>query len=299
MLTAILLAALAPLTLVGSRTQLVLLGTGTPRPDPNRSGPSAAIVVNGAAYLVDCGPGVVRRAAAAELKGVHELLAKNLKTVFITHLHSDHTLGYPDLILSPWVVGRKDPLEAYGPAGLADMTTHILAAYREDIDVRTHGLEHGNPTGFNVHVHEIKPGLVFEDANVKVTAFLVKHGTWKQAYGYRFETADRRIVMSGDTAPCAALEAAAQGADILVHEVYETGEASPENRAGGQDWPEYLREYHTSAEELGAIATRCKPKLLILNHILKRRATDAQLLQEIRGAGFKGRVVVGKDLTVY
>lgn len=297
--SAYLFALLAPMALVGSKTQLVLLGTGTPRPDPDRSGSAAAIIVNGVSYLVDCGPGIVRRASAARLKVGDALAPSNLKTVFITHLHSDHTLGYPDLIFTPWVVGRKTPLEAYGPTGLQEMTSNILAAYKEDIDVRTHGLEHGNTTGFHVNVHEVKPGLIYKDSNISVTAFSVKHGSWKEAFGFRFETADRVIVFSGDTAPCEALEHAAQSADILVHEVYETHEAAPENRAGGEDWPAYLKAYHTSADELGAIAARCNPKLLVLTHVLKRQATDRQLLDEVRQAGFKGKVVIGKDLQVY
>jgi ribonuclease BN (tRNA processing enzyme) len=112
----------------GVGTQVVILGTGTPLPDPDRSGPAVAVVVNGVAYLVDCGPGVVRRAAAAEKNGIKALAADKLKIVFITHLHSDHTLGYPDLIFSPWVLERAEPLEAYGPRGLKSMTAHIEKA---------------------------------------------------------------------------------------------------------------------------------------------------------------------------
>jgi len=299
MFSVILIAMLSAQSLLQPKTQLVLLGTGTPRPDPDRFGSASAVIVNGSAYLVDCGPGIVRRASAARERGNEALAASNLKTVFITHLHSDHTLGYPDLILSPWVVGRKEPLTAFGPVGLAKMTTHILEAYKEDIDLRIQGLEHGNATGYKVNVHEIKPGIVYKDENVTVTAFYVKHGSWKEAFGFKFETADRKIVFSGDTAPCAALEAAAQGADILVHEVYETGEASPENRAGGADWPIYMRAYHTSAEELGAIASRCKPKLLILNHILRRHTTDQQLIDEVKNGGFSGTTAIGADLASY
>ena len=295
----VMLILLVPFAITATKTQLVMLGTGTPRPDPDRFGSAAAVVVNGCSYLFDCGPGIVRLASAARAKVGDALAPANLKTVFITHLHSDHTLGYPDLILSPWVVGRTAPLEAYGPAGLSDMTTHILAAYHEDIDIRTRGLEHGNTTGCVVNVHEVKPGVVYRDANVTVTAFYVKHGSWKEAFGYRFETADRVIVFSGDTAPCDALEQAAKNADILVHEVYETQESSPENRSGGEDWPAYLHAYHTSAAELGAIAARCKPKLLVLTHVLKRNATDAQLLQEVKQAGFKGKTVIAADLQIY
>ncbi|HZI87794.1 MAG TPA: MBL fold metallo-hydrolase, partial [Pyrinomonadaceae bacterium] len=108
------------------KTQIVLLGTGTPSPDPDRSGPATAIVVNGTPYLVDFGPGVVRRAAAAYQKGMKGLSVVNLRVAFLTHLHSDHTAGYPDLILSPWAVGRNQPLEVYGPKGLKEMTKYIL-----------------------------------------------------------------------------------------------------------------------------------------------------------------------------
>src|SRR5687767_6886529 len=110
----------------GPKTQIVMLGTGTPSPDPNRSGAATAIVVNGTPYLVDFGPGVIRRAAAADQKGIKALSITNLRVAFLTHLHSDHTAGYPDLILSPWTVGRTHPLEVYGPKGVKAMTEHIL-----------------------------------------------------------------------------------------------------------------------------------------------------------------------------
>ena len=109
-------------------TQVIVLGSGMPAADPDRFGPAVAIVSNGTAYLVDCGSGVVRRAAAAQRNGIPALEASKLNTAFITHLHSDHTIGYPDLILSPWVLGRDGPLNVYGPAGLKEMTDHILEA---------------------------------------------------------------------------------------------------------------------------------------------------------------------------
>ena len=160
-------------------TQIVLLGTGTPNADPERSGPSVAIVVNGTPYLVDFGPGVVRRAAAAEKAGVKGLAVKNLKRAFVTHLHSDHTAGFPDLILTPWVLERNEPLEVYGPSGIASMTDHILKAYQEDIDIRLNGGEPSNKEGYKVNAHEITSGIVYTDANVTVTAFEVHHGRWR------------------------------------------------------------------------------------------------------------------------
>jgi ribonuclease BN (tRNA processing enzyme) len=141
------------------RTRVVLLGTGTPVPDPDRSGPATAIVVDDSAYLVDFGPGVIRRAKAAVLdRNIAALEPGNVKVAFVTHLHSDHTVGYPDLILTGWTAGRRTPLEVYGPAGLQSMTEHILQAYRVDVETRTNpeGDQRGNPEGWKVNVHEIK-----------------------------------------------------------------------------------------------------------------------------------------------
>ncbi len=172
-------------------TKVVLLGTGTPGPIPDRSGPCVAVVVNDTPYLVDLGPGVVRRAMAAYQKGVKGLHFSHLKTAFITHLHSDHTVGYPDFIFTPWVVGRTGPVEVHGPDGIKAMTGHILAAWKEDIRIRTEGMEKDfpehNDTGYKVNVHEIKPGIVYRDQNVTVKAFAVAHGEVPHAFGYRFE----------------------------------------------------------------------------------------------------------------
>jgi phosphoribosyl 1,2-cyclic phosphodiesterase len=224
----------------GPGTQVIVLGSGTPNADPDRFGPAVAIVRKENAYLVDCGSGVVRRAAAAERNGIPALKARSLKVAFITHLHSDHTVGYPDLILSPWVLGRTGPLNVYGPAGLQDMTSHILEAWKKDIEVRIHGLEKrpGPPT---VQVHEIKPGVVYKDANITVTAFLVKHGSWDEAFGYRFEAPDRSVVISGDTSATQAIAKFCNGCDVLLHEMYDDSE--PQN-FGTDNTPS--REYYSA-----------------------------------------------------
>jgi ribonuclease BN (tRNA processing enzyme) len=276
------------------QTKLVMLGTGNPNADPDRSGPAVAIVAGGNAYLVDCGPGLVRRAAAAEKNGIPALKATELKIVFVTHLHSDHTLGYPDLIFTPWVLGREEPLEAYGPPGLKKMTHHIEQAWAEDIQVRRRGLEQANANGYKVNVHEIKPGIVYLDQNVTVTAIPVKHGIWKQAFGYKFETKDRSIVISGDTVPTDEIVKACNGCDVLVHEVFNPhGDELKEPH-----WKEYFRTFHTSPAELGDIARRAHPKLLVVYHESLEKLPADELLDQIKKE-YSGNWVSAKDLDVY
>jgi len=286
-----------PLTKPSTKTQIVFLGTGNPSANPDRMGPSVAIVVNGASYIIDCGPGVVRRAAAAERLGVTELKVRNLKTLFVTHLHSDHTLGYPDLIFSPWVLGRKEPLEVYGPTGIQEMTDHILLAYHEDTDIRINGLEHANATGDKANVHEIKPGIIYKDQNITVKAFLVKHGPWLHAFGYRFETPDRTIVISGDTSPSQSVIDNCNGCDVLIHEVYSKVGFDASN----QDWRKYVLSFHTSTHELAGIAKKANPKLLILYHQMffgGAMDTEEGLVHEINQE-YQGKVVSAHDLEIY
>lgn len=282
--------AVSPSSQAALKTEVILLGTGTPYPDPNASGPATAVVVNGRVFLFDAGAGVMRRIRAANLP------LTGPEAAFITHLHSDHTLGYPDLILTSWVMRRATPFPVFGPRGLRRMTDHLLAAYSEDIEMRTHGLEHEVAGGQRVSVHEIREGVVYEKEGVRVTAFQVPHGDWKNAFGYRIDTGDRSIVISGDTRPSESLVKAAKGVDVLIHEVYPAARLAPENRPGGKDWPQYCREYHTSDVELGELARRINPQILILHHVVRMGASDEELLNGVRRGGYQGRVVVGKDL---
>lgn len=279
---------------VESKTQVVILGTGTPNADPDRSGPSIAIVVNETPYIVDFGPGVVRRAAAAQRMGIKGLAMPKLTRAFLTHLHSDHTAGYPDLILTPWVLEREQPLEVYGPKGLKAMTSHVLKAYQADIRIRLDGLEPANETGYKVNAHEIKPGVIYKDQNVTVRAFLVNHGSWPQAFGYRFDTPHRSIVISGDCAPSQSVIENCNGCDVLIHEVYS--EAGFKTRP--PVWQKYHSTFHTSSRQLGEIATKTKPGLLILYHQLFWGRSDQELVNEVKQF-YDGKVVSGSDLAVF
>jgi len=277
------------------RTHVVLLGTGTPNPDPDRSGPAVAIVVDSSVYIVDAGPGIVRRvAAAARATKFAALAMPKLKIAFLTHLHSDHTVGLPDLMLSPWVIGRTVPLEVYGPPGTQNMVEHLQAAYAADIEARLNRGEPSNKTGYVTHAHDVLPSVVYQDSLVKVTAFAVPHGKWDHAYGYRFDTPDRSVVISGDTSPSDAVAQACNGCDVLVHEVITEAHLAVRT----PEWQAYHRAYHTPAPELGRIAAKAKPKLLVLYHLIPTDFKEAELLGEVHRA-FKGRVAVGRDLGVY
>jgi ribonuclease BN (tRNA processing enzyme) len=296
------IALFAALVLIASavpraqpRTRVVMLGTGTPNADPDRFGPSVAIVVDETSYLVDFGVGVVRRAAAAERAGIAALGPTRLTRAFATHLHSDHTLGLADLILTPWILERPTPLTLYGPRGLRAMSRHLVAAYADDLRIRTRGGEprhQYDPT--LVTVHEIAPGVIYRDDLVTVTAFAVKHGAWEQAFGYRFQTPDRTIVISGDTGPDSHIEDQCRRCDVLVHEVYS--EAGFAKRP--PEWQAYHSRYHTSSRQLGAIAGRAEPGLLVLYHQLIWSSTEEELLKEVRSA-YDGKVVSAHDLDVY
>lgn len=307
-----------------TKTTVVLLGTGTPNADPERHGSALAVVVQkkgaqeqgvqeqGAqkkiednpldkhdeerqsqAYLVDAGPGLVRRAADAARRGMDALAMPRLTRLFLTHHHSDHTAGLPDLILSPWVLGRNEPLVIYGPKGTAAMVEHLLAAYAEDIRERREGLELANDQGYRVNVHEYEAGEIYQDAFVTVEAFRVQHGSWP-AFGLRFTTPDRTVVVSGDTRPFDGLAAHYQNCDLLVHEVYSAVAFQRRPPA----WQQYHAAVHTSTTALAALANQVRPGLLVLVHQLFWGEPEDALLDEIR-AQYDGPVISGHDLDLF
>lgn len=289
-------------------TKLILLGTGTPNACPNASGPASAVVVGDRAYLVDFGPGVVRQASAAYFKGIDALRPDLLTVAFCTHLHTDHTAGYSDLIFTPWVLERQVPLKVFGPRGMKHMTEHILKAYETDIDFRIHGFEKANEFGYQVEVEEIQSGIVYEDDRVRVEAFPVSHGTL-ECYGYKFVTEDRTIVITGDTAPLELVAEKAKGCDILLHEVeYAAGISCREPK-----WQKYHREVHTLSTDLAWVAKKAAPGLLVTYHriyhmnvqdnqknlMAEMERRDEAILDEIREGGYSGPVVNGKDLDIF
>ena len=280
-----------------SDTRLIILGSGTPNPDPERSGSAYAVIANDKAYLFDFGPGVVRRISSmSETWGgqFEQMELKNITVAFLTHIHSDHSSGLADLILTPWVMGRSEPLELYGPIGLKNMSQNITNAYIDDINYRLYGSQPANNKGYLTEVVEIvNDGLIFQDKNISVTAFKNNHGGFQNSYGYLIESDDKRILISGDTSISKNLIKLGKNLDILVHEVY----SSETFKNKTDDWKKYHSEHHTSSIDLGIIANKINPKKLVLSHILYWGATDDSLILDVR-KNFDGNIIVAKDLMI-
>jgi ribonuclease BN (tRNA processing enzyme) len=277
--------------------QLILLGTaGGPRLHDKRSSPSQVVLVGETPYVVDCGYGTARQLLRSGIE------PRSLAHVFVTHQHSDHNLDYGNLLYLAWVSGLQAPVETYGPPPIEAMTRAFLDLNAYDLDVRV--VDEGRPKLADlVRPHALtNAGVVLENEQVRVTAALVNHPPVEPAFGYRFDTADRSIVFSGDTTPCDALVGLAEGADVLVHEVMHVPaiERIVRANANAERIRAHLLRSHTTLEQVGQVAERAGVKTLVLSHLAP--ADDAVVSDEVWRDGaaqhFSGEVIVGRDLLV-
>jgi len=272
-------------------TDIVILGHGTFGMPPGGSGTSTAITVGGRLFVFDAGEGAVHQMAEAGLRFTR------IEAIFITTLRDDHVLGLPALLVTPRANGRASPVAVFGPAGTRETATRMWAAFessrKETAAAAPPGTRASTRTVIDTGAYatDIKPGIVFDSAGVRVTAFLVNHGASTNSYGYRVDTPGRSIAISGDARPSENLAKAAMGVDVLIHNAYALAKVND---------TAFFASSLSSAEEAGAMAARTKPRLLILTHILPNgRATDAELIAGVRKGGFIGPVVVGRDLEHY
>ncbi|MEV0648967.1 MBL fold metallo-hydrolase [Phytomonospora sp. NPDC050363] len=277
-------------------TELILLGTGGgPSPKRTRSAPAQAVVVGGRTYVIDCGNGVGRQLRLAGI-GLH-----TIRAVAVTHHHSDHNADLGTLLHLSWCANLSTPVDVIGPKPLASMMDAFLAF--AEVDIATRMADEGRPgLAPLIRTQEVdKPGIVFEDERVRITAATVRHPPMN-AYAYRIDTDDRSIVISGDTAPCRSLVELARGADVLVHEVMMTSRIGAVLGAAtnGRRLREHLIASHTDVGALGAIAAAAGVGTLVLSHFVPGDAGigDAEWAAGVDadGSGFEGRVVVGRDL---
>lgn len=279
-------------------TKLVLLGTmAGPVLAPNRQMASQAIFVDGHGYLVDCGYGAIARMAQLGIR------PPQIESIFITHHHSDHNADYANLVHLAWIQGIPGEIRVYGPPPMGAINAASMAMHKEDVDIRIRATGR-KPMEAHIKVREITDqGVVHQDERVKVTAVLVDHPPIAHAFGFRFDTRDRSIVISGDTRPSPVLARLAKGADVLVHEaMYVPG---IERMLAKRPYvpprlKQFLMEGHTTAEDCGRIAAEAGVKTLVLSHLLP--GDDAELGDEIWRAEaakhFRGEIIVGRDLMV-
>lgn len=283
-------AAVVPATAQVHGIRVTLLGTGCPPPVMNRFGPSTLVEAGDQKLLFDAGRGALQRLTQIKVRW------QDVNGVFLTHLHSDHIVGFPDLWLTGWLIvpGRNVPLQVWGPLGTSKMISHLKQAFEYDISIRQVN-DRAAPDGVALLVHDISEGVVYNKGGVKVTAFEVDHAPVKPAFGYRIDYAGRSVVLSGDTRVSENLIRHSQGVDLLVHEVFV-----PETlqRAGvPSDRANKIVAYHTTPEEAGLVFARTKPRLAVYSHICLPTATDQDLLPPTRKT-YGGPLELGEDLMV-
>lgn len=279
----------------GPRTRLILLGVGGgPRPRTASSAPAQVIVVDDAAYVVDCGNGVARQLVSAGVA------LPRLRHVFLTHHHSDHNADYGNLLLLAWASGLGTRVDTWGPPPLERITRLFFEMSAYDIEVRI--ADEGRVAlAPLVHVHELtQGGAVMQDERVTVTAALVDHPPVVPAFAFRFDGPDRSIVISGDTTPSDNLIRLAQGADVLVHEALYVPaiDRLVARVASAARLKAHLIASHTAVEDCGRVAAAAGVRTLVLSHLVPAddpSVTDRMWL-DAATAHFKGEVIVGKDL---
>ena len=254
--------------------EVTLLGTGTPAPSVERFGPSILVKAGTDWFLFDCGRGAAQRLFQIDIP------VGEVNALFFTHLHSDHTVGFPDLWLRGWQVGRrKVPIQVWGPEGTAEMMEHLAGAYRADIRFRLNSGRF-SPDGVVIKAQDVTQGLAYEKNGVRVTAFDVDHGYVKPAFGYRIDYGGHSVVLSGDTLPSENLVRFSTGVDLLIHEVRM------------RDTPTRI---HTTPEQAGEIFNRVKPGMAVYSHTSTPVANRSDLIAATRKT-YEGPLEVGEDL---
>ena len=287
---ALFLAAVVPVAAQEERITVTLLGTGCPPPVMNRFGPSTLVEAGEQKFLFDAGRGALQRLTQLAVRW------QDVQGVFLTHLHSDHTVGFPDLWLTGWLIfpGRNVPLQVWGPRGTTAMMSHLKQAYEYDIRIRIQN-DSASPEGVALVVKDINEGVVYEKSGVKITAFEVDHAPVKPAFGYRIDYAGRSVALSGDTRVSENLIRHAQGVDVLVHEVLAPATLQRAGVPPGR--AKHIVDYHTTPEQAGEVFTRVKPKLAVYSHICMPTATEQDLLPATRKT-YAGPLQLGEDLMV-
>jgi ribonuclease Z len=277
--------------------RVTLLGTGSPPPVIRRFGPAVLVQAGGKTLLFDCGRGATQRLLQSGVRlGAVDVL-------FLTHLHSDHVVGIPDLWLTGWLepafAQRRGPFRVHGPAGTKGLMDGLVAAYDWDIKARIAD-QKLDPANVRPEVTEVREGIVYDSGGVKVTAFDVDHGDLlKPAFGFRVDYAGRSVTISGDTRFSENLIKHAQGTSLLIHQVAAVNEEllkSPVFKV--------ILDHHTKPDEAGVVFTRVKPKLAVYYHFVLLGTpavpalTEKDVLEMTRKT-YDGPLLIGEDLMAF
>jgi ribonuclease Z len=267
--------------------KITLLGTGYPRPLMERFGPGVMVEAGKEKLLFDCGRGVTQRLYQIKVP------FGDVTALFLTHLHSDHIVGIPDVYLTGWLLGRTTPLRVWGPEGTADMMSHLQQAYQFDIHTRRDIDEKLPGQGAAVIAKDIEQGVIYQNHNLKVTAFAVDHAPVKPAFGYRVDYAGHSVVLSGDTRYSENLISFSQGTDVLIHEVIDPEAYLAGDRLFSPEMKQKVLAHHTTPVQAGNVFSQVKPRLAVFYHIVPFDAPD--LIAHTRNT-YSGLLEVGEDL---
>ena len=285
LLVSAVLAVVAP----AQELKVTLLGTGSPAPRMDRFGPSILVEAGKQKLLFDCGRGATQRIEQTKVPFAE------VDALFLTHLHSDHVVGIPDLWLTGWLRGRTMPLRVWGPAGTKEMMSHLEQAYQFDIHMRRDVDEKVPAQGVVVVAKDVEEGVVYENGGVKVTAFAVDHGPVKPALGYRVDFAGHSVVLSGDTRYSENLIHFSEGTDVLIHEVMDADAFRLKNPSVSPERVQTILAHHTTPEQAGRVFAQVKPKLAMYSHVVPPEAFE--FIPPTRKT-YSGPLEVGEDLMV-
>ena len=272
--------------------RVTLLGTSSPSPSIERFGMSTLVEAGGERLLFDCGRGAIQRLlqVGPEYPRVDRL--------FLTHLHSDHIVGIPDLWLTAWIMGRKTAFKVWGPDGTVDMMAHLEQAYQADIHIRRDLDEMLPQSGIDIVAKDIAEGFEYTHGDVRVVVFDVDHRPVTPAFGYRVEYKDKVVVLSGDTRPCENLVKYAQGADLLIHEIIAPQAFLKRATQMTAHHRQAVIEHHTTPQQAGEIFNKINPKLAVYSHVIGPPISgyEAEILDGTAET-YSGAVAIGYDLT--
>ena len=268
---------------------LTLLGTGCPAVHAERYGPAQIVRHGDTTLLVDCGSGVTQRMAQAGISG------RDVDAVLLTHMHSDHVVDLFQLVISSWHQGRDRPMRVFGPQGTYAYVDGMVSLWQSEMQRRIEHERRPSALALQTEVNEINPGQDVQFGAMRVRAVEVDHKPVRHAYGYAFETDEAKLVISGDTRPCDALTDAAQGADLLLHEVFVHREMQPIEGRRTAETIKQVASYHTLSSDVGKVAAKAGVKWLALTHFVPPDCDTDVLYNEVT-ADFSGKVTMGEDL---